>query len=48
MRKEDFKLDFDDNKTSFLERCLLWTSIVLILISTIAEVLQVIIALGVL
>lgn len=39
-RKSDWKLDLNDNRTSFIERFLVYASFVLLFIATTAEVIQ--------
>ena len=38
--KNDFKLDFDDHRTSLIEKILVYLGISCMLISTVAEVIQ--------
>lgn len=40
MKKSDFLLDFDDNRTSFIERVLVWLTVACMLVGTTSEVLQ--------
>ena len=35
-----FKLDFDDHRTSILEKILVWIGISCMIISTVAEIIQ--------
>lgn len=40
MKKSDFLIDFDDHRTSFIERVLVWLTITCMIVGTISEVLQ--------
>ena len=43
--KQDFKLDFDDHRTSLLEKILVYVGITCMIVSTVAEIIQAIQAL---